>query len=282
MNLWIWLRSEWDRVVGFALVGTGALFLLLGYLGVKESPFLAEQLAYIASGGLGGIFCMGLGVGLLLSADLHDEWRKLDRIESAMRGEPLPDPGAIFDLTDENAAPASGGGLPQPVAVTMAMTAGPRVMALNWQQDGLRRALGLSALALLVPLAVMSVGWRTANTTASLDTAARGVGIGIVGLVGAMAVVGLYTFWIRSKAVSQKRRLFGPQLLLDELAERVSQQPRPAAATVTCDDSEVVVAAGSRRFHRPGCPTLAGMETTMVDRRTVDSNLAPCGLCSAR
>ena len=85
MNVLTWLRSEWDRVAGYGLVLLGALFLLLGYHGVKTSPFLAEELAYIASGGLGGIFCLGLGVGLLLSADLHDEWRKLDRIEGQLR-----------------------------------------------------------------------------------------------------------------------------------------------------------------------------------------------------
>jgi len=85
VNVLTWLRSEWDRVAGYGLVLLGALFLLLGYHGVKTSPFLAEELAFIASGGLGGIFCLGLGVGLLLSADLHDEWRKLDRIEAAIR-----------------------------------------------------------------------------------------------------------------------------------------------------------------------------------------------------
>ena len=281
MNLRIWLRSEWDRVAGFALVGVGALFLLLGYLGVKNSPFVAEELAYIASGGLGGLFCLGIGVGLLLSADLHDEWRKLDRIESAMRGEPLADPTTLYDLTDEQVTRASGGGA-QPVAVTMASTAGPRVMALNWREDGLRRALALSAAALLAPLAVMSVGWRTANHTTSLDTAARGVGIGVLGLVGALAVVGLYTFWVRARTVSRKHHLFGPQLLMGELAERVRHQPRPVAATATVADTDVVVAAGSRRFHRPGCPTLAGLETTTVDRHAVDPRLAPCGLCNAR
>jgi hypothetical protein len=35
---------------------------------------------YIASGGLGGIFLLGLGSTLWLSADLRDEWRKLDEL----------------------------------------------------------------------------------------------------------------------------------------------------------------------------------------------------------
>jgi len=80
-----WLRAEWDRVAGFGLVGLGALLLVLGYDGVSRSPYVAQQLAYIVSGGLGGIFCLGFGSVLLVGADLHDDWRRLDRIEAAIR-----------------------------------------------------------------------------------------------------------------------------------------------------------------------------------------------------
>ena len=176
MNLWMWLRSEWDRVAGFALVGLGGVLLLVGYLGVKDSPFVAEQLAYIASGGLGGIFCLGIGVGLLLSADLHDEWRKLDRIESAMRGEPLPDPAELLELTGGGTTPPAGGSRTAVGAAQPRLVGHAPVMAINWREDGLRRALALSGAVLLAPLAVMSVGWRTASQTTSLDTAARGAG----------------------------------------------------------------------------------------------------------
>jgi len=69
---------------------------------------------------------------------------------------------------------------------------------------------------------------------------------------------------------------------MEQLAERRRHEPRPAAATGSCDDTEVLVAAGSHRFHRAGCASLAGLETTAVDRRTIDAGLAPCGLCGAR
>ena len=54
MKFSTWLRAEWDRVAGFGLVGLGAVFVLLGYLGVRGTPFVAEQMAYMASGGIGG------------------------------------------------------------------------------------------------------------------------------------------------------------------------------------------------------------------------------------
>lgn len=80
-----WLRSEWDRVLGFSLVALGAVFLVVAYSGVSGSPYAAEQLSYIVSGGLGGLFCLGAGATFLITADIHDEWRKLDGVEDALR-----------------------------------------------------------------------------------------------------------------------------------------------------------------------------------------------------
>src|SRR5260370_22995536 len=82
-----WLRAEWDRAAGVALVVLGVVFVAVGYNGVSGSPYVAEELAYLASGAVGGLFLLGCGATLWLSADLHDEWRKLDRIEAAIRGE---------------------------------------------------------------------------------------------------------------------------------------------------------------------------------------------------
>jgi hypothetical protein len=63
----------------------GAITLFVGWLGVSETAYTAKQLPYIAGCGLGGIFLLGTGAMLWLSADLRDEWRKLDRIEAAIR-----------------------------------------------------------------------------------------------------------------------------------------------------------------------------------------------------
>src|SRR5260370_12644565 len=86
-----WLRAEWDRAAGVALVVLGVVFVAVGYNGVSGSPYVAEELAYLASGAVGGLFLLGCGATLWLSADLHDEWRKLDRIEAAIRGEKAAD-----------------------------------------------------------------------------------------------------------------------------------------------------------------------------------------------
>lgn len=79
------LKSQWDRAAAIVSSAVGAIFLLLGWIGVSGSAFLAEQAPYILSGGVGGIFFLGLGATLWISADLRDEWRKLDRIEEALK-----------------------------------------------------------------------------------------------------------------------------------------------------------------------------------------------------
>ena len=78
------VRAAWDRVAGYLLIGAGLACLAFAYFEVARSPFIADQLTYTISGGLGGLVLLGAGGTLLLIADLHDEWRKLDRIEKAL------------------------------------------------------------------------------------------------------------------------------------------------------------------------------------------------------
>ena len=84
MELFTWLRLQWDRVFGAAFVVTGAVALLTGWSKVSATPYPAEQIPYVVSAGLGGLFLLGVGATLWHSADLRDEWRKLDRLEEKL------------------------------------------------------------------------------------------------------------------------------------------------------------------------------------------------------
>ena len=105
MDLKTWLRAQWDRVLGALGVGVGLLALALGYRGVADTPFPAEQIPYVVSGAVLGIVLIGIGLTSWLSADLRDEWRKLDRIERLLeRGDrdapaPAPSPSAESAVT---------------------------------------------------------------------------------------------------------------------------------------------------------------------------------------
>ena len=80
MDLLKLVRQQWDRVAAWVSIGLGALLLLLGWLGVSDTVYPAEQLPFVVSGGLGGVCLIGIGVMLWLSADLRDEWSELHEI----------------------------------------------------------------------------------------------------------------------------------------------------------------------------------------------------------
>src|SRR5713101_4395204 len=85
MDFGKWLLLQWDRVGAWLCVAAGAVLLVVGWVGVCGLAFPGGLLVYVISCGVGGVFLLGLGAMLWLSADLRDEWRKLDRIEQAVR-----------------------------------------------------------------------------------------------------------------------------------------------------------------------------------------------------
>jgi hypothetical protein len=84
MELTTWVRAQWDRVLAWLLVVAGLVVLLIGWLGVSGTPYLAEQLPYLVSAGMLGLFLLGLGATVWISADLRDEWRKLDELTDVL------------------------------------------------------------------------------------------------------------------------------------------------------------------------------------------------------
>jgi hypothetical protein len=258
-SLVLWLRAEWDRILGTILVGAGGVSLVATYQAVANDRFVAEQMADLASGGLGGLFLVAVGIMLRLQADLHDEWRKLDRIEAALRGTPLPDPAELL------AAARQG-------------TAGHRdvqreLQPAFTQAGGRRRRLPafIGGVGLAVAAVIVGLGYDRAAGTGDVADATSGLGIGVAGLLVASAVVGLTQLIGRSHLATRKGRLLGPFL-------------RPAATAVPAlagAGGFVLVAPGLTRFHLDGCPTLSRTETTRLPRREVNGSLTPCRICGA-
>jgi hypothetical protein len=84
-HLVTWLRAQWDRAVGIALLAVGGLLIIFGWVAISGASNTSDQLSYLASGAVGGLFCLGAGAGLVVSANLSDEWRKLDELTRAVR-----------------------------------------------------------------------------------------------------------------------------------------------------------------------------------------------------
>lgn len=88
MNRLAFLRTQWDRALAVGLLLVGVVVLVIGWYGVSDVPFAAQQIPYVLSAGIGGVFLLGAAGTLWLSADLQDEWRKLHQLEQAVSALP--------------------------------------------------------------------------------------------------------------------------------------------------------------------------------------------------
>ncbi|HEY0399151.1 MAG TPA: hypothetical protein VGF00_12230 [Acidimicrobiia bacterium] len=107
MELGKWLRVAWDRAAALAVIVIGAVVVIIGWIGVSGEPYPAKQLPFMMSGGVGGMFLLGVGALFWLSSDLRDEWTKLDRIEEALvrlSGTDLVEPQALTPAAQTPAA----------------------------------------------------------------------------------------------------------------------------------------------------------------------------------
>ena len=110
MNLVKLCRNQWDRTLAIVLVVGGFAALLVGWLAVSGTIFTFEQIPYVISGAVVGIALIGIGLTSWLSADLRDEWRKLDRLERLLEGSEAsnaPDASDAVDGADTPDAPAA-------------------------------------------------------------------------------------------------------------------------------------------------------------------------------
>jgi hypothetical protein len=91
MDLFKVLHAQWDRAAAISAALAGAILLIVGWYHVSDTGFVSKQLPYIASEGLGGVFLLGMGGMLWLSADLRDQWRELRAMRHRLdaTGEPI-------------------------------------------------------------------------------------------------------------------------------------------------------------------------------------------------
>jgi hypothetical protein len=71
------LKAQWDRAIAVACITGAVIVLIVGYVGISDTPYVAEQLPYFISAGAGGIVRCAVAGMMWVSADLRDEWREL-------------------------------------------------------------------------------------------------------------------------------------------------------------------------------------------------------------
>lgn len=79
------VRVQWDRGIAIVAALGGLIVLLIGYLGVSDTEYVAKQMPYFISAGVFGIFLLSISAVAWLSADLRDEWRELHSLRELVK-----------------------------------------------------------------------------------------------------------------------------------------------------------------------------------------------------
>jgi hypothetical protein len=71
-------------VLGWVLCIAGALAVFVGYWGVSDTLDPGKQLPYIISGGIGGVFLLGVGAALIFQSDMAEARREVRDLRSVV------------------------------------------------------------------------------------------------------------------------------------------------------------------------------------------------------
>ena len=99
------IKQQWDRALALVAAAVGVVALLLGWIGVSGAALETQQIPYLVSGAVVGLVAFGAASTLWISADLRDEWAKLDDIHRAMT-----DPAAAGQITADDTFRVDGPG----------------------------------------------------------------------------------------------------------------------------------------------------------------------------
>lgn len=287
------VKSQWDRVAAVACAIGGVILLIVGYQGIADSPYVAEELAYLISGGLGGVFLLGVAATLYISADLHDEWRKLERIEEAIlslrseSGEPgrfddIVEPVAESRVSRHRANAAAGatenGALTAGIAPRTRtkrnaprggnVLAMPRELLNHLRVGGLAMALAFVALMLAYYRAADVSEARPAFTATAWAAT-------VLVVAGVIAVLGM----VRMRRTLMRRRT---ELLAGFLARgRREAAPSRVVQSATRMPERLLVIPQGRYAHVPSCAMVQGERTESVSSAALPEGILPCAICTA-
>ena len=109
MEMKSFVRANLDRVVAVAMAVIGVLAIVIGWIGISGTGIAAEQIPYLISGGIGGLVLVALGCTAWISADLQDEWRRLDDIEERLQALGQVEPSEPSETSGDDSAARNGG-----------------------------------------------------------------------------------------------------------------------------------------------------------------------------
>ncbi len=249
------LRAEWDRVAGYACLAAGVVLLVAGFVGVRTSADVIDEISYLVTGGIGSIFLLGVGATMLLSADLHDDFRKLHRVEQKLDRVERLLLARHPDLLDTADPPRPSSSPPSPAGANGA--------------PAVRRSRLFAGIGMAVAGVLFGAGALRTGHQASTDHLAGSVGLALGGALLVALVAAVMVAQLRASVEQRKVAVLGNWMTL---AAETPDAIGPAGPAV-------FVVPGLPFYHRAGCQLLEDRPVTEIDRTALARGTAPCRLC---
>jgi hypothetical protein len=72
------------KLAGGALLITGVVVVLIGYVGIRDESSVELQLPYLASGGIGGLALIGIGIAAYLKAGMKEQTQHVAEVVESL------------------------------------------------------------------------------------------------------------------------------------------------------------------------------------------------------
>jgi len=79
------MKKDWRQLAAAAFGVLGGIMLVVGWVGVSQSTEVIDQLPYLFSGGLGGIVCVLIGLGLYIARNHAQDQARIDELNEHLR-----------------------------------------------------------------------------------------------------------------------------------------------------------------------------------------------------
>jgi hypothetical protein len=72
------------KLAGGALLVAGVVVVLIGYIGIRDESSVELQLPYLASGGIGGLALIGVGISAYLRAGMREQAQQVAEVVESL------------------------------------------------------------------------------------------------------------------------------------------------------------------------------------------------------
>ena len=79
------MKKDWRELAAVAFAVLGGVLMVVGWVGVSQTTEVYDQLPYLFSGGLGGLVCVLIGLGLYIARNHAREQARIDELNEHLR-----------------------------------------------------------------------------------------------------------------------------------------------------------------------------------------------------